>query len=63
MGSGASELSADERKFLSAGLQARAESDPSLTELSSMDLTEHRGMTLQQLLDIVEFAVYFELRN
>ena len=31
--------------------------------ISLMDRTEYRGMTLQQLLDIVEFAVYFELRN
>ena len=52
MGSGASELSADERKPLLAGLQARAESDPSLTEFSSMDLTEHRGMTLAQFRDL-----------
>ena len=28
-----------------------------------MDRTEHRGITLEQLLDIVEFAVYFQLRN
>ena len=28
-----------------------------------MDSTEHRGITLEQLLDIVEFAVYFKPRN